>query len=125
MECAEVREHLSAIDRQVAPVKGIIDHLAGCEACRLEQGKYLQLQSAMSDLSGVALEPPGWLLASLTETTLERMRRAAALKAATRQLGTPKLAGGAILLAGVAGAIVLRRSKKRSRRGGAGLLEAA
>jgi hypothetical protein len=117
MECGEVREHLSAFDDKTAPIKEISIHLDSCASCRAEQERYRQLQKAMAALEATPIEPPGWLLGALTERTLERMRRVAAIKATGRQIGEHRVAaGGAILLAGLAGAVVVGRSKRRRTR---------
>ena len=114
MECGEVREHLSAFDEKTPPMKEISLHLEGCEGCREEQKRFQELGAAMRALEAAPLEPPAWLLASLTETTLERLRRMAAIRATGKQIGEHRLAaGGAILLAGVAGALFVGRRRSR------------
>ncbi|MGQ0680155.1 MAG: anti-sigma factor family protein [Actinomycetota bacterium] len=115
MECGQAREHISAFDESEPPIAELGAHLAVCEDCRTEQAQYGELMSAMKQLADVNLQPPAWLLASLTEKTLERARRVATVKATGRQIGEhPKVAaGGAILLAGVAGAWVFGRRRLR------------
>lgn len=117
MECSEVREHLSAFDEKTPPMNEISAHLETCEGCREEQRHFQELVAAMGELEAAPLEPPAWLLASLTETTLERMRRIAAVKATGRRIGEHRVAAGgaAIVLAGVAGALFVGR-RRRSRR---------
>jgi predicted anti-sigma-YlaC factor YlaD len=117
MECSEVREHLSAFDESEPPMSEISAHLESCEGCRDEQRRFQELAAAMGELEATPLEPPAWLLASLTETTLERMRRIAAIKATRKQIGEHRVAAGsaAIVLAGVAGALFMGR-RRRSRR---------
>ena len=117
MECSEVREHLSAFDEKTPPMREVSAHLETCEGCREEQRRFQQLVAAMGELEATPLEPPAWLLASLTETTLERLRRMAAIKATRRQIGEHRVAAGsaAIVLAGVAGALLVGR-RRRSRR---------
>jgi hypothetical protein len=118
MECGEVREHLSAFDDKTAPINEISIHLDSCASCRAEQERYRQLQKAMAALETTLIEPPAWLLGALTERTLERMRRTAAIKATGRQIGEHRVAAGgaAILLAGLAGAVVVGRSRRRRTR---------
>lgn len=115
MECSEVREHLSAFDEKTPPMSQISVHLESCEGCREEQRRFQELGAAMRALEATPTEPPAWLLASLTETTLERMRRMAAIKATGKQIGEHRLAAGgaAILLAGVAGAVLVGRRRSR------------
>lgn len=118
MECDEVREHLSAFEESIPPMKEVAAHLAGCSACQEERERYRELRAAMAALEAMPVEPPAWLLGSLTERTMERMRRVAAIKATGRQIGEHRVAAGgaAILLAGLAGAVVFGRSRRRSRR---------
>ena len=118
MDCSEVREHLSAYEPNTTPIEQISAHLEECDLCRAEQSRYAELQAALAEMEGTVAEPPAWLLASLTETTLERLRRTAALRATRRQIGEHRVAAGgaAILVAGVAGALVVGRSRRRSRR---------
>lgn len=119
MDCSQAREHLSAFDVNAPPIKEIVDHLAGCTDCRAEQVQFQQLQEAMGDLAETIIEPPVWLLASLTETTIERLRRNATRAQTSKQLASPRVAtGGALLLAGIAGALVFRRRSRRLRIGG-------
>lgn len=126
MECSEAREHFSAFDRNADPIKEIVDHLAGCSACRVERSKYQELVNALGGLAELNVEPPHWLLASLTEVTMERARRMAALKDVGKQLTTPKVAtGGAIVLAGMAGALIFGRKRRRTRKLRVGGLAAA
>lgn len=116
MECSEAREHLSAFEQQTPPVAELSTHLQSCEECRRERSRYQELVEAMGELESAPLEPPAWLLASLTETTLERLRRRAAIAATRKQIGHHRVAAGGILLAGVAGAVFFGRSRRRSRR---------
>ena len=118
MECGEVREHLSAFDEKTPPMKEVAIHLESCESCRAERERYRELQAAMAALEAAPIQPPAWLLGTITERTIERMRRTAAIKATGRQIGEHRLAAGgaAILLAGVAGAVFVRRSRRRGRR---------
>ncbi len=118
MECSEVRAHLSAFDEKTPPMKEIAMHLQSCEACRAEQERYRELQAALAALEAMPVEPPAWLVGSITERTMERMRRVTAIKATGRQIGEHRVAAGgaAILLAGLAGAVMVGRSRRRARR---------
>lgn len=119
MDCSQAREHLSAFDVNATPIKEIVDHLGECADCSTEQSQFQQLQEAMRQLAETTIEPPAWLLASLTETTIERLRRNISFKQTGKQLASPKVAtGGALLLAGVAGALVFRRRSRKLRIGG-------
>lgn len=119
MDCSQAREHLSAFDANAAPIKEIVDHLGACADCSAERVHFQQLQEAMTELATTNVEPPSWLLATLTETTMQRARNKAALKQTSRQLASPKVAtGGALLLAGVVGAFAFRRRSRKLRIGG-------
>lgn len=116
MECYQIREYLPAFDEQAYEAT-VLEHLQECESCRAQLQQYRELGSELSALSGYDLVPPPGLEAAIIEATLERLRRTAALRAASRQLGEHRgvAAGGALLLAGVAGAILFNVRHRKQR----------
>lgn len=120
MECREVREYLPAYAEQAGgPSASAVDeHLRTCADCRAELEQYRELAAALGGLSERAIEPPAWFLGTVTETVGERAERVAALRERGRQLSHPQTiaAGGVILAAGVAGALLMRGLRRRRRR---------
>lgn len=116
MECYQIREYLPAFDEQ-ADDAAVREHLQDCESCRAQLKQYRDLGRELSALAGYDLVPPAGLEAAIIEATLERLRRTAALRAASRQLGEHRgvAAGGALLLAGVAGAILFNARQRKQR----------
>lgn len=118
MECREVREYLPAYsDPDGAPRSDAVDnHLETCAECRGELVQYRTMNSDLITLSEQSIEPPSWLLGTLTETVVEKAEQIAIARELRRQLTDPKIVGGALLAAGVAGVIFVgsRRRKKRT-----------
>lgn len=117
MECREVREYLPAYTEQAGGPRAatVDDHLTACGGCRAELEQYRELGSEMRALAGKPGEPPAWLLGTVTEAVAERAARRAALRARRERLAHPRVvvAGGAIVLAGVAGAMLLSGRRRR------------
>lgn len=114
MECEQIWEDLPAFDNQAFSVE-VTEHIEQCDDCREMLEQYRELSLELAALEAIDVSPPAWLEAAIIESTMERLRRTAALRAASRQLGEHRgvAAGGAILLAGLAGAILVGRSRKR------------
>lgn len=115
MDCDQMREYLPAFDEETYEA-AVMEHLQECERCRTRLQQYRELGLELSTLAGYDVAPPAWLEAVITEAVLERLHRTAALRAASRQLGEHRgvAAGGALLIAGVAGAILVKgRHRKR------------
>lgn len=118
MKCREVREYLPAYLEEPRGVRHLVEgHLATCADCRRDLEEYRELSATLSSLRDEAVEPPGWLAPALIETVRERAERRAALVQRAQTLADPKvaIAAGALAMAGVAGAILV--SRKRRRRG--------
>lgn len=119
MDCREVREYLPAYDDQSTGPRSsaVNEHLAGCGGCRAELEEYREMAINMRSLSDETIEPPAWLLGTVIETVTERARKLDAIRTAAHRVTDPKvLAGGAILAAGVAGAMLMKGRRKRRRR---------
>lgn len=132
MQCLEVREHFPAYVDQPAGLpagpaaRAISAHLRSCPGCQADLDAYRRLGAALATLPEHPVEPPAWLLGSVISTVrAERARHGIthgiAHRVRTRvpeSLTKPRVAvaGGAVLLAGVAAGALLLRS--RSRRGG-------
>lgn len=121
MECREVREYLPAYAEQSGgPRAAAVDgHLATCAGCRAVLEQYREMAGGLAALEEQPVQPPAWLLGTLTEAVGERARRAAAFRARREQISRPKVAatGGALLAAGIAGTLLLRSRRGRRRRG--------
>ena len=118
MECREVRGYLPAyVEQAGGPRSGLVDsHLQSCSGCRAELEQFRELSTGLSQLVEHPVEPPAWLLGTLTETISERAGRLAAIRQRTEKITDPKVvAGGAILVAGVAGALLMRGRRRRRR----------
>ncbi|MCA1840489.1 MAG: hypothetical protein LC723_09195 [Actinobacteria bacterium] len=118
MQCREVSGYLPAYadaDNSLRTVD-VDHHLSSCSGCRAELEQYRDIGKSMRTLMDEPLETPGWLLDTLTETVVEKAERMQALRERTKQVAQPALVGGALLAAGVAGAILVG-SRRRRRRG--------
>jgi hypothetical protein len=115
MNCSEVGKYLITHDHGVVLdlPSDVAQHLDSCAKCRLEFEQNRNLAASLRWLGEQEVEAPVWLQATLTETTLERLRRKEAIRDAGRQLAKPRVLGGALLLAGVAGLVVRGRIKRR------------
>lgn len=135
MECREVREYLPAYDEQAeGPRAGAVEsHLRTCNDCRTELEQFRELGQQMHALATEVIEPPAWMLGTLIETVGERAARLEALRArsrrltdAGRRLTHPRnlATGGALVVAGLAGALLMRGMRRRRRRTSEQLSEA-
>lgn len=120
MKCAQVREHFPAFDSQKFSDE-VLAHLNSCEGCRSELGEYRALQAGLGSLAAAPIQPPAWLLGSITERVAETARRRAAVERARRQIGDATIgqigehrvaAGSALGLAVLAGAVLFGRSRR-------------
>jgi predicted anti-sigma-YlaC factor YlaD len=112
VNCSDVRQYLITHEEVVLDLPAdIAQHLNSCARCRLEFEQNRNLAADLRLLAEQDVEVPVWLQSTLTEATLERVRRKEAIRATGRQLVRPRVLGGALLLAGVAGLLV--RSKRR------------
>lgn len=112
MNCREVRDYLPAYDEtNTGPRSEMVGaHLKECADCRSEMQSYRELAAGLESLASETIEPPAWLLGTISETISDRVTRATALKARATALATPKaIAGGAFVAAGVLGAVLLKR----------------
>jgi anti-sigma factor RsiW len=106
MRCEEAREMLPAHVGDPQDSLAVRRHLAGCDACRAEAERYLTLRRAMTGLGTQVIEPPVGLLASLQEIPT----RGGRVQSARTHVARNKKAyvGGAVLVAGAAGAALWR-----------------
>lgn len=123
MECAHARELFPAFDEQTFPPE-VLGHLEGCESCRSELAEFRTLQAHLSSLVDVEIQPPAWLLGTVTERVAEAARRRAVIEetrrqlgrattVTTRQIGEHRVAAGSALgLAVLAGAVLFGRSRR-------------
>lgn len=126
-DCGEVQEFLSAYDEQAgsADFTRVERHLATCGSCQADKARFEELKLTLGDLSHETIDPPGWLVASITQQVAEKARRIAAINRVKTQVTNPKmLSGGALLAAGVAGLFIVRGRKRRRRKFGTKLRHA-
>jgi predicted anti-sigma-YlaC factor YlaD len=118
MECREVREYLPAYGEQAGdPRATFVDqHLATCAGCSAELSQYRELAGALGGLADLQTEPPAWMLGTLVETVGSRATQLAALRQRREKLTDPKVVtGGALVAAGLVGALVMRSMRRRRR----------
>lgn len=119
MECREVREYLPAYAEQAGgPLAREVDrHLAGCSGCRAELEQHSEIRAALGGLANQMVEPPSWLLGTLTETITEKAARREAIRNAAEKVTNPKVVvtGSALVAAGLAGVLVMRGRRRRHR----------
>lgn len=120
MECREVREYLPAYVEQAAGPRAsdVEEHLRTCAGCRVELEQYKEMSVQVASLASTLIEPPAWLLGTLIETVGERAQRLSVIRHRRRSLAQPRTiaTGGAVVAAGVAGALLIRRLTRRRRR---------
>lgn len=112
MTHAEVREVLPSFVRDGSDSLAIRRHLARCEECRNELERYESLLGSLASMTSVTSEPPPALVAALNEIparagTVEQVRTHVA-RHRNRYLG-----GAAVVVAGAAGAALLRSRQRR------------
>lgn len=129
VECREVREYLPSYLEEEGPrprYQMVIEHLKGCAGCTEELNFYRSLAGGLSSLSERSSDVPTWLLDSIVNAVRRRVANLARIETQRRLLSDPKvLAAGAVVAAGVAGAIFLRSGRRRSRRTVTGRLRTA
>jgi anti-sigma factor RsiW len=115
MECREVREYLPAYGEQAGPrAEAVEQHLTTCAGCRAELAQYRELAGALVGLADRDTEPPAWMLGTLVETVGDKAAQLAANRERRDRLTHPKvLTGGALVAAGVVGALVMRGMRRR------------
>ena len=118
MDHREVREYLPAyIDEAKGPrASAVEEHLQTCEECRAELDRYRQVMSGLEELAAVTQEPPPWLLDSLADSVRSKARQLTTRTSQLARLRNPRVAAGAVVAAGVAGAVALTMMKRRRRR---------
>jgi predicted anti-sigma-YlaC factor YlaD len=119
MECREVREYLPAyVEQAGGPIARDVDrHLATCSECSTELGQHREMQTALGVLATQTLEPPSWLPGTLTDTITQRAARRETIRNAAEKVMEPKVVvtGGALVAAGLAGALLMRGRRRRRR----------
>ena len=118
MECREVREFLPAYleDGPATRPAEVTSHLASCSNCRTELEHYREMSLTMSSMNEHLMEPPAWLVGTLTETVVERAAELQRIRQLRRQVTDPKVvAGSALVAAGLVGALVMRGRRRRRR----------
>jgi glutathione S-transferase len=122
MECSHAREHFPAFDEKTFPT-GVLGHLEACEGCRAELAEYRKLEAQLGSLAAMDIQPPAWLLGTVTERVAEAARRRAVIEetrkqlgrattVTTRQIGEHRVAAGSALgLAVLAGAVLFGRRR--------------
>lgn len=123
MNCAEVRECLAAYHEQLEEARdaSVEGHLSTCSGCRIDLARYRELGLRLASLAEDLMEPPPWLLPTLIDAVegVRSQHHSLGRRAlrAPAQLADPRvaLAGGALLMAGVAGAVAIRVHRRRRR----------
>lgn len=123
MECAHSRELFPEFDETKFPPQ-VLSHLETCESCRAELAEYRELESQLGSLAAMEIQPPSWLLGTITERVAETARRRAVIEETRKQLGRATTvtsrqigehrvaAGSALGLAVLAGAVLFGRSRR-------------
>lgn len=126
MDCTKIQEYLSDFGESgMTGLTVIRDHLENCSSCRAELAIFDQLKGALASLAGEPIQPPSWLEGTLTETIAEKANRIAAFRRVEAQVRRPQVVtGGALVAAGIAGALLVR-SRRRRRVGWTGTLRQA
>ncbi len=119
MDCREVREYLPAYVDEAGGqrAESVERHLSTCPECRTELGHFREMKDALATLPARMIEPPAWLLGTLTETVAQRAVRREAVRNTVEKLADPRVivTGGALVAAGVAGALLIRGRRRRRR----------
>jgi anti-sigma factor RsiW len=108
--CGEVREELPAYVKDRSGSLAVRRHLSRCADCRTELARYDSIVEVLGGLEMQIVEPPPGLVASLVAIPSQggRVRSVHTHVARNRKA----YAGGlAVLVAGAAGAAVLRRRR--------------
>ena len=120
MECREGREYLPAYVEQAGGslAREVDRPLATCTGCSAELDQHREMQSALGVLATTqTIEPPSWLLGTLTDTITQRAARRETIRNATQRVREPRVVvtGGALVAAGLAGALLMRGRRRRRR----------
>lgn len=126
MNCADIQDLLSDFgETGMTRLTVIRDHLESCAGCRAELASFDELKGALRSLSEQPVEPPTWLEGTITENICQKAARIAALRSMQKKVRRPQvMTGGALVAAGIAGALLLR-SRRRRRIGWSGSLREA
>jgi anti-sigma factor RsiW len=119
VEHREIREYLPAyVDEAKGPrASAVEEHLQTCEECRADLERYRQIMSGLESLETLTQDPPPWLYGSIIDAVRSRARQAITRKSQLNRLRNPRVAAaGAVVAAGVAGAVAVRLMKRRRRR---------
>jgi predicted anti-sigma-YlaC factor YlaD len=110
MRCEEVREILPAYIRDGEPALAVRRHLARCPDCRTELAQYDSMLDTMGDLQTTVAEPPRGLKAALVAIPTQPSRVETVRGHVVRNRNA--YLGGAVALAGVAGAALWRTRRR-------------
>ena len=112
MSCAAVREVLPAYVREGDGGLSIRRHLSRCTDCRTDLTRYEGLLGSLSSLEASIVQPPLALKAALVDIPRHssRLENVRSHVTANRKA---YLSGAAVLVAGVAGAAVLKTRARR------------
>lgn len=114
MRCRQVTDFLAGNESAFPDAAEVDRHIDGCEACQEKKEQFDELNAALASLSEESVEPPVWLLPSVTETIIEKAAQREAIRRLEKQLADPKLiTTGALVAAGIAGALLMRGRRKR------------
>jgi anti-sigma factor RsiW len=112
MTHAEIQEILPAYVRGGSDSLTVRRHLAGCPDCRSELTRYEDLLGALATMGSVTVEPPPGLAVALHEIPLHARRTEQVRTHLARNRAT-YLSGAAVIVAGAAGAALLRSRSRR------------
>lgn len=118
-DCREIREYLpSYVDEATGPRASAIDeHLKSCGDCRAELGRYQEMVAELGGLLNITEETPGWVLDRILDAVGTKARQLSTLRSRAQALTNPKVvATGAVVAAGVAGAVAVQMMRRRRRR---------
>lgn len=107
MTHAEVREVLPAYVRGGSDSLTLRRHLSACAECRNELTRYQDLLGALATMESATEEPPRGLVAAL-ERIPQHASRVDQVRSHLARNRKTYLGGAAVLVAGAAGAVVLR-----------------
>ncbi|MGH2810180.1 MAG: hypothetical protein ACRDIA_04780 [Actinomycetota bacterium] len=114
MRCRDVSDFLAGDEAAFAGATEVESHIATCESCGAQKEQFAELSTALSALSEESLEPPGWLLATVSEAVLEKAAQREAMRKLEKQIADPKfITTGALVAAGIAGALLMRGRRRR------------
>ncbi len=109
--CVHVRDALPAFVETGGDTLTVRRHLASCADCRRELERYESLTASLGSLTTATATPPRSLLPALVAIP-QRASNAAKVRRHVRRHRNEYI-GGAILVAGAAGAALLRTRSRR------------